>query len=206
MYKDLIIMTKSDKHGGFCVVGIDINDGSFIRLMSDDKETFGALTSENMLYEDNSEAKILDVARVEILEACPAKLQSENVLIDDTIKWQKLGAVNQEDTYQYLNNDASNIFLNVDNCLSKKEIIQNKSSILFVQITNAQIYSNYKNKTKMSFTFKGGKYTDMSVTDPDYYGKDKTYPKLNVVFSLPDDKWSSVHNKYYKFAAKIFEV
>jgi len=66
MYKDLIIMTKSDKHGGFCVVGIDITDGSFVRLMSDDKETFGALTPENMLYEDNSEAKILDLARVEI--------------------------------------------------------------------------------------------------------------------------------------------
>lgn len=206
MYKDLIIMTKSDKHGGFCVVGIDINDGSFIRLMSDDKETFGALTSENMLYEDNSEAKILDVARVEILKACPTKLQPENVLLDDTIHWQKLGTVNQEDTYQYLDNDASNIFLNVDNCLSKKEVIENKSSILFVQITNAQIYSNYKNKTKMSFTFKGSKYTDMSVTDPDYYVKDKTYPKLNVVFSLPDDNWSSVNNKYYKFAAKIFEV
>ncbi len=206
MYRDLIIMTKSDKHGGFCVVGIDINDGSFIRLMSDNKETFGALTPENMLYEDNSETKILDVARVEILKHCPTQLQPENVLIDETIRWQKLGTVSQEETYQYLNNDASNIFLNVDNYLSKKEVIQNASSILFVQITKAQIYSNFKNKTKMSFTFKGSKYTDMSVTDPDYYGKDKTYPKLNVVFSLPDDKWSSVNDKYYKFAAKIFEV
>jgi hypothetical protein len=206
MYKDLIIMTKSDKHGGFCVVGIDINDGSFIRLMSNNKETFGALTPENMLYEDNSEAKILDVARVEILKPYPTKLQPENVLIDEITRWQKLGTVKQEETYQYLNQDASNIFLNVDNYLSRKEVIQNKSSILFVQITNAQIYSNFKNKTKMSFTFKGSKYTDMSVTDPDYYDKDKTYPKLNVVFSLPDDKWSSVNNKYYKFAAKIFEV
>ncbi len=206
MYKDLIIMTRSDKHGGFCVVGIDINDGNFIRLMSDDKETFGALTSKNMLYEDNSEAKILDVARVGILEDCPTKLQPENVLLDDTIRWQKLGAVKQEDTYQYLNNDVSNIFLNVDNCLDKKEIIENGNSILFVQITNAQIYSNFKNKTKMSFTFKGSKYTDISVTDPDYYGKETTYPKSNVVFSLPDDNWSSVNDKYYKFAAKIFEV
>lgn len=30
MYRDLIIMTKSDKHGGFCVVGIDTTDGNFI--------------------------------------------------------------------------------------------------------------------------------------------------------------------------------
>lgn len=206
MYKDLIIMTKSDKHGGFCVVGIDINDGSFIRLMSDNKETFGALTPENMLYEDNSEAKILDVARIKIIKPCPTQLQPENVLIDETTPWQKLGTVKQAETYKYLNTNASNIFLNVDNYLSKKEVIQNKSSILFVQITNAEFYCNYKNKTKMSFTFKCNKYTDMSVTDPDYYGKDTTYPKLNVVFSLPDDKWSSINNKYYKFVAKIFEV
>jgi len=120
MYKDLIIMTKSDKHGGFCVVGIDINDGSFVRLMLDNKETFGALTPENMLYEDGSEAKILDVAGVGIVKSCPTQLQPENVLFDETTRWKKMGTVKQEDTYQYLNKDISNIFLNVDNYLSKK--------------------------------------------------------------------------------------
>lgn len=77
---------------------------------------------------------------------------------------------------------------------------------MFVQVNNAKIYNGFKNKTKIAFTFNGNTYMDFSVTDPDYYDKEETFPTLNIVFSLPDDNWSKGHNEYYKFAAKIFKV
>lgn len=43
MEKKIIILTKSKKHSGYCVAGIDYETGEWIRLVSSDLETEGAL-------------------------------------------------------------------------------------------------------------------------------------------------------------------
>ena len=41
MEKKIIILTKSKKHSGYCVAGIDYETGEWIRLVSSDSETGG---------------------------------------------------------------------------------------------------------------------------------------------------------------------
>lgn len=105
MFKDIIIMTKSDKHGGCCVAGIDASNNNFVRLMSENKGTFGALNEDDMLYEDNSKAKILDIARIKILKDSPTPIQPENITIDTTCRWQKSGSITEKELEKYLNED-----------------------------------------------------------------------------------------------------
>lgn len=48
MRKKVILLTKSLKNGGYCVAGIDYYTGQWIRLVSGNQETKGAL--ENVEY------------------------------------------------------------------------------------------------------------------------------------------------------------
>ena len=45
MQKDIIILTESDKNHAFCVAGIDIHTGRWVRLVTEDEDTDGALTA-----------------------------------------------------------------------------------------------------------------------------------------------------------------
>ena len=48
MEKKIIILTKSKKHSGYCVAGIDYETGEWIRLVSSDLETEGAVPCEDL--------------------------------------------------------------------------------------------------------------------------------------------------------------
>ena len=48
MEKTIIILTKSKKHSGYCVAGIDFETGEWIRLVSSDIETEGAVPNETL--------------------------------------------------------------------------------------------------------------------------------------------------------------
>ena len=93
-----MILTKSSKHHDYCDAGIDWATGKFARLMSHNDDKEGALSGEHMLYDYDAEAKILDIARVKIVKNTPAKIQPENVLIDENDKWQKIETVPLQET------------------------------------------------------------------------------------------------------------
>ena len=48
----IIIMTESSKFSGKCVAGIDVNTGRWVRLVSDDEETHGAIANRALYYQD----------------------------------------------------------------------------------------------------------------------------------------------------------
>ena len=56
----IIILTKSSKHSGYCVAGVDVNTGEFYRIVTEDDTTNGALAKEDLLYENNKECQIFD--------------------------------------------------------------------------------------------------------------------------------------------------
>mgnify|MGYP007105586249 CR=1 FL=1 len=44
MKKEAVILTRSSKIGGYCVAGVDIHTGEWVRFVSDDAKTHGALS------------------------------------------------------------------------------------------------------------------------------------------------------------------
>lgn len=208
--RDIMILTKSSKHHEYCVAGIDCTTGQFVRLMSNNVDKEGALSGDQMHYDNDTEAQILDMARVKTIKNTPTKIQPENVLIDENDKWQKIATVPKQEAFKYLNNDVEYIFCNNKPHLTKEEAESCNCSLIFVQVQNAHVYTiddiHDRKKTKMSFVFNGKEYKDIAVTDTDYRDKNEKLVRANVVFSLPDGDWSEEHGKYYKFAAKIFKV
>ena len=55
------ILTMSSKNGGYCVAGVDVNNGNWIRLVSDVVYTHGALSTMilNIKMEDIVDLLIL---------------------------------------------------------------------------------------------------------------------------------------------------
>ena len=48
MEKEILILTKSCKNGGYCVAGIDLETKKSVRLVSDDQGTQGALSKDDL--------------------------------------------------------------------------------------------------------------------------------------------------------------
>ncbi len=84
MIREVVILTMSSKNHGYCVAGIDLQNGEWIRLVSDDADTHGALSKEDVRYSDGGCCKPLDVVRVAIDQYTPIEHQPENALIDST--------------------------------------------------------------------------------------------------------------------------
>ena len=57
MIREVAILTMSSKNHGFCVAGIDLDNGEWIRLVSDDVDTHGALRKEDVRYSDGGYCK-----------------------------------------------------------------------------------------------------------------------------------------------------
>ena len=49
---EMVVLTKSAKNGGHCVAGIDVDTGNWVRLVSNDLNTHGALSDQDMQYQD----------------------------------------------------------------------------------------------------------------------------------------------------------
>ena len=82
MFKDIIILTKSAKHGKYCVAGIDIKSKSWVRLVSDDVASDGALSNLDIRLSNGKFCKPLDLVRVYIKQAVSESCQTENHLIE----------------------------------------------------------------------------------------------------------------------------
>lgn len=74
MRKKVILLTKSLKNGGYCVAGIDYYTGQWIRLVSGNQETKGALEKCGVPY------KPLDIVIVDNITPMPIQYQPENYL------------------------------------------------------------------------------------------------------------------------------
>lgn len=229
MEKQVIILAKSSKHHGHCVGGVEVGTGNWIRLVSEDEETDGALTDQDMISADGSPCGVLDKVTVTCLRENPTDNQPENYLIDRSVPFVKNGVATLEEVLQvphiraneWLHNIYANQWPAVE--VSEWEAYLNKGyrkySIVFVEVDNLTLHhvenEKGKKKTKANFEFKNKSgevrnYKNISITDPDYYETPDGYtiPKAYLIISFPNrpivDE-DSGRTRYYKFIAKIFE-
>lgn len=93
MKKKVIVLTKSDKNGGYCVAGIDVDKGRLIRLVSEDKSTDYALTDDDITYQDGTVMKPMDMIEVKLVGKQHSQNQPENYTIDDLEYFKKIRKV-----------------------------------------------------------------------------------------------------------------
>lgn len=203
MFKDIVILTKSAKHSNYCVAGIDIKTRRWIRLVSDDVATDGALSNFDIRLSTGELCKPLDLVRVEIDKPVPEGCQTENHLIEKGKKWVKLDELTIADVVKlHYPSNKPYIFGNDRPYINGIDYM--KYSLILAEVDNIKVYNNEFGRRKANFTYKSHFYQEISVTDPEYYdGLTYDFKKAYIVVSIPKTDFDG---KYYKFIAKIFPI
>lgn len=211
MEKKIIILTKSKKHSGYCVAGIDYETGEWIRLVSSDLETEGAVPWEDLQYSNGETLEVYDIIMCRLLRKCGTIVQPENCLYDETVKWKKVGKSNLDEVIKIHGYDSVEyVFENEDTKLPADWIFSGNPSLCLLKVKDASIWVKTfeDKKISLNFTYDDIQYKYMSISQIDllnYYRNktDDSYPlgTVTVVFSLTDKYYWN--GKYYKVVAQI---
>lgn len=207
MKKDIIILTCSAKHGGYCVAGIDTETDDWIRLVASDDLGTNEIPKYFMSYSNDTVCKPLDVVSVEIIGDLSGDIQPENVLVDLECKPVFKRRVVPEELDDYISNDGY-IYKSTSPYMDKSMALSCEYSLALYKVQN--IYLDVfeycgRTKTKLKFTYNGCIYDSWSMTDPDYYRCDggKICDEGLIVVSIPEDDYNG---RYYKFVSKIIKL
>ena len=211
MEKKIIILTKSKKHSGYCVAGIDYETGEWIRLVSSDLETEGAVPCEDLQCSNGETLEVYDIIMCRLLRKCGTIVQPENCLYDETVKWKKVGKSNLDEVIKIHGYDSVEyVFENEDTKLPADWIFSGNPSLCLLKVKDASIWVRTfeDKKISLNFTYDDVRYKYMSISQIDllnYYRNktDDSYPlgTVTVVFSLTDKYYWN--GKYYKVVAQI---
>lgn len=206
----MILMTKSYKHKKYCVTGLELESGKWIRLVS--SETHDNAISK-WVVDKPPRKECLDIVEVSLINYVPLTCQTENFLINENDEILKIGQVKINDILNDKFLDRScYIFVNANKSITEKEALNLGYSLSFVIVKDFIIscyYDNCYNKwvNKCSFEYNGMKYVDISLTDPEYRKEEyngKSFDDVALVVSLPSESYED--GKFYKFVAKIFPL
>ena len=204
---DVAILTKSAKNGGYCVAGIDMDTRQWIRLVSSDANSCGALFSQDLQYKDGTYCEPFDIARIPILGKHPHVYQPENVLINEETYWKKIGVISVPDLIRLHPPEKHNNLLgNIYPYITAERIGDVGISLILVKVGNLIITHPTDRSTKAEFSYGFARYENMSVTDPEFYHipSGTKISQALLVMSLPDSPYNE--RKYYKFIAKIIKI
>ncbi len=205
--KTLIVMTKSSKYHGNCVTGIDTETGKWIRLMTHDEQSQGAVSDVLLKYADGTELDVLDIVTAPIKEWCGDNLHPENYYLDETHFFEKTGNATFADVLA-LHPDEKHRFI-YNNSLpfvDLEHINYVDYSLCLVKVDDLTIYqtdnSLGKKKWKASFTYNDAKYKGIAMTDPKFYHlvSGTSYKTAYVVISI-GTPWDG---RYFKYLSAIF--
>lgn len=201
---DMILLTKSAKYGKYCTAGIGAHSGRWVRLVTEDAVSRGALGERDMLCRGGGPAAVLDLVCVPIIGRRPGGHQPENVLIDQSRPWIKLGTATL-DLVCRLHPPESRKYLLGSKLPFLTEEWMPGFSLTLVEVTGLRVYLNDKRKLKCSFTYNQREYKGVAMTDPDFFhcANEVTFENALLVVSLPDLPYEG---KYFKFVAKIFPL
>lgn len=200
---EIVILTKSSKRKGYCVAGIDLRTGEWVRLVSSDQVSDGALSDEDMTGSNGHIVTPLDIIRTDIERWEPLGCQEENAVLRPGRRWTFLRTASFDEVLKICPKCATEYIYGTNGKYITEEIVTDMhGSLLLAEITDLIVYRNEFNKLKCSFIYNGHEYHDMSMTDPDYYRYEKCkVGNAHIVVSLPHCDYNG---KYYKFVAKIF--
>lgn len=202
---DVILLSKSAKHGKYCVAGIHAQTGDFVRLCSEDEVTGGALSLDEMQYDDGSFGATLDVARIFVKGKKPLLTQPENVVIDPNRRWHKIGKCGVTDLDKYFSKESHGLIYGSNSPIATQENVRQSGKSLLLVKANDIVFYKIENaqgvlKSKVDFTVNGTLHEEYSMTDPRFYHVQDREKISNAILlvSIPSDA------PFYKFVATIF--
>ena len=199
--KDIVILTKSAKNHGYCVAGIDINSGEWVRIVGYNN---GPLYPNDMISSNNRSCEPLDVVRVTFLGHTPYGCQTENEEMDPYTKWKYIKSMSLSEVLQiHPEDNMSFIFGNIFYGLTEEDKDSLDYSLTMISVTNLSFYTSNNRKTKARFLYNGRIYRDICVTDEDFFNCEESFPHAYLVLSIPNDKPTN-YKYFYKFLAKAF--
>lgn len=204
MKKQICILTKSIKDHDYCVAGIDITTGKWIRLVT--SKDGGAFPKEML---DDKNFKELNVLEVEVKEHVPYHVQIENWLIDANSEIKKIGNLSKLQVFNlHPIEKPKMIFGTMRNELEKAEIKKLNHSLEIINVKELQLDTSLKgdgkHHYKVKFQYNGYTY-NLSLTDPKYRNEDFDQiriPSATIIVSIPAVPYGE-NDLYYKFVAKI---
>lgn len=87
-----VCLANSRRPGGRCVAGVQLQGrmvGPWFRPVSATEHS--GVSAADRQYDGGSEPRLLDIVELEILGARPAGFQTENVVLDDSTYWRRVG-------------------------------------------------------------------------------------------------------------------
>ena len=206
---DAVILAKSNMWGNFCVAGIDIHSGMWVRFVSyGDGEPLN--DSQMMFINAHGSCEPLDVARIRVAKRLPRHNHVEDCMIERDA-WLRLGRftihdvlkIHEDEEYRY-------IFGNGREYLTEQEMceLRHRYSLILVKAENLILHTerNYSNelKTRAEFIHHGRKYTHIRVTDPEYeYASEKECVNIGNAYLAMSMPVKPFKGRYYKLIAKI---
>ena len=214
MKKQICILTKSYKHGGYCVAGIDIETKEWIRLVNSDNPNTDEIGKEQMVL-NGKVIDCLDVLEYDFIKNIPNSCQTENWLLNNSISPKFIKSISIEELADIVELDEEAVFIcNKSNLLNDEEVLNVKRSLYIFHVQNLKIeaasyeyYGEIRFRYKCVFEYRGNKYTNISLTDPIY--RDISQDGLNltdalIIASLPCVPYGD--GSFYKFVAKIIPI
>ena len=215
--RKLIILAESAKYNNFCVAGIDIDTGEWIRPISEKAELEEAVPLEDLKYPDGSRVELLDVAEIKFFDrAVNNPIQPENFFYNEKYFWQKVGRVTLPELINKRGFDERDkIFYNDERSIFGADVekISARESLLLLLVENLFIsVEEDKDHKKFfaDFDYRGKRFLRFSVGDiavrkkfeASGAGKYFLQEKADVVFSLTNP--FHANRKCYKILAQIF--
>lgn len=203
----MVVLTKSSKYGKNCVAGIKLASGGWVRLVTNDESSHGAVSDEDLICEDGKSVQVLDVIDAPILEACNTEIQPENVLLDLDTYIDIVGKMTIEEVLSIHPLEVrDNILGNIYSYITEARVGSVGYSLTIVEVDDLEIVQEEnldgKIKTKVNFKYNDTQYEDISVTDKDFYSVENgtQYDNAILVVSIG----TPYNGKYYKFVSAIY--
>ena len=216
IYKRIVCLAISKMPGGRCVAGIEIKDGrrgNWIRLVSEAAN--GAIAKGDLLYQNRSVPKLLDVVRVPFLMAAPMGHQTENWIVDTKYLWTKTGHVPWRNLDKLTDPIADLWTVGHGTALKRNDMVgiahasTFDHSLRFVKLSGVRISVEdaFRTPVRAHFTYNGSPY-GLKVTDPNTRRK---YREMGYGCHEVGDCYATISlakpfkRNCYKLAAAIIE-
>ena len=203
----MVVLTKSSKYGKNCVAGINLVNGNWVRLVTNDESSHGAVSDDDLVCENGNSVQVLDVIDAPVFGVCIDEIQPENVLLDLDTYIEIIGKMSIEDVLNiHPLESRRNILGNIYPYITDARIGSLGYSLTIVGVDDLEIVQKEnpagKQKTKVKFNYNGNQYENISVTDEKFYSvKNGTrYNKAILVVSIG----TPYNSRYYKFVSAIY--
>ena len=200
----MCVLTMSSKGEGICLAGYNIEDGSWIRLVSNEE---GDAVSRDLMKSIN----ILDVIEFDIKKYSPIRWSKENIIVDNI---KVIGRKTEYEIFCKYGIDNDDLLFDAGKYyVDEKKIFKLDKTLMMINIKDATIVTKLDSREEciqyLSFKYKGRDYylkiTDLSST---YTSKKnitgKRLKNIIVVCSVQGKLKPNSH--CYKFACQIFNI